>query len=186
MFRNTNKYNIIKSRLDDEVKRSKEDFIQHYKSNYIKPVEPPCWMSLEVSSFGLLSIIFENLNKGIEKSSIVKHYGLNSIDVLENWFHAISNIRNLCAHHSRLWNRRMITHIKLPTNPKNTFIVNHAIKPYKLYAVVCCIKYLLDSINPSHTFKDDLLKTINEYFNKDTILKEMGFPQNWLEVKFWQ
>lgn len=44
--------------LQKEIDRSNETFIDHYKSKYTSPTEPPSWMSLEVSSMGLLSKIF--------------------------------------------------------------------------------------------------------------------------------
>ncbi|WP_420846979.1 Abi family protein [Methanolapillus ohkumae] len=33
------------------------------------------------------------------------YFGIPSLNILENWFHGISIIRNICAHHGRLWNR---------------------------------------------------------------------------------
>jgi abortive infection bacteriophage resistance protein len=44
--------------LQTEIDRSHETFIEHYYTTYSEPSEPPSWMSLEVSSFGLLSQIF--------------------------------------------------------------------------------------------------------------------------------
>src|SRR5690606_21710414 len=102
------------NRLQQEVDRSVETFIEHYKNKYTNPKEPPCWMGLEVSSFGLLSLIFRNLKFGKEKKAITKYYGLPDVAILESWMHSFSNIRNICAHHGRLWNRRLTAHIKLP------------------------------------------------------------------------
>ena len=143
--------------LQIEIDRSHETFIEHYQNTYTSPSEPPSWMSLEVSSFGLLSQIFSNLKKGNEKLAVAKHFGLNDIGILENWMHCFSNIRNVCAHHGRLWNRRFTAHIKLPTNPQFPFIANKRIYPYKLYAAICCIQYMLNSIIPINGFKADLV-----------------------------
>jgi abortive infection bacteriophage resistance protein len=49
--------------LQKEIDRSNETFIKHYKMKYTKPSSPPSWMSLEVSSMGLLSKLFKNLKK---------------------------------------------------------------------------------------------------------------------------
>ena len=67
LYRNSVQYAKTYTRLTQEIDRSEETFIKHYKSKYLTPAEPPGWMSLEVSSFGLLSLIFANLKKGIEK-----------------------------------------------------------------------------------------------------------------------
>ncbi len=116
LFRNSVQLAKGYTRLNKEVDRSVETFIDHYKTTYTSPPEPPCWMSLEVSSFGLLSLIFRNLKIGAEKKAVTRYYGLKDVSVLESWMHSFSNIRNICAHHSRLWNRRLTAHIKLPTN----------------------------------------------------------------------
>jgi abortive infection bacteriophage resistance protein len=184
LFRNSVQFAKDYNRLQQEIDRSVETFIEHYKNKYTSPPEPPCWMSLEVSSFGLLSLIFRNLKSGSEKKAITKYFGLNDISILESWMHSFSNIRNICAHHGRLWNRRLTAHIKLPTHPANPFIQNINIIPYKIYAALCCMKYILDIISPGNDFKANL----KDLMNKCPLAqeKEMGFPVNWQHDKFWQ
>jgi abortive infection bacteriophage resistance protein len=184
LFRNSVQFAKDYTRLQQEVDRSVETFIDHYKTKYSNPPEPPAWMSLEVSSFGLLSLIFRNLRLGAEKKAITKYYGLNDVGILESWMHSFSNIRNVCAHHSRLWNRRLTAHIKMPTNPENPFIQNKNILPYKMYASLCCIKYVLDIISPGNTFKERLLELMNTCPLAQE--KEMGFPKNWKNDPFWK
>jgi abortive infection bacteriophage resistance protein len=183
LFRNSVQFAKDYTRLQQEVDRSVETFIDHYKTKYSNPPEPPAWMSLEVSSFGLLSLMFRNLKLGNEKKAVTKYYGLNDVGILESWMHSFSNIRNICAHHSRLWNRRLTAHIKLPTHPTNPFIQNKNILPYKMYASLCCIKYVLDSISPGNTFKDRLLELMKTCPLAQE--KEMGFPVNWKNDPFW-
>lgn len=184
LYRDKQKFERNGKRLLDEISRSNETFIKHYREKYSTPEIPPCWMSLEVSSFGLLSLLFENLKWGQEKKAITKYFGLNDVSLLENWMHSFSNIRNICAHHGRLWNRRLSAHIKLPTHPVYGFIANTAILPYKVYASLCCMKYILNIISPGNTFSKRL---------KDLMLKcplaqekEMGFPRAWELDLFWQ
>lgn len=183
LFRNSVQFAKDYTRLHQEVDRSIETFIDHYKAKYTNPPEPPCWMSLEVSSFGLLSLLFRNLKKGSEKEAVTAYYGLKDISILENWMHAFSNIRNICAHHSRLWNRRLTAHIKLPTFPLNSFVENKNLLRYKMYASLCCMKYVLDIISPGHTFSPrlkELMKTCPLAQEK-----EMGFPEKWETETFW-
>lgn len=183
LYRNPVQYAKSYTRLSQEIDRSEETFIKHYRTKYTNPVDPPCWMSLEVTSFGLLSLIFMNLKKGPEKIAVTKYYGLNDISVLESWMHSLSNIRNICAHHSRLWNRRLTAHIKIPTNTRYTFIENKQILPYKVYAVVCAIQYFLSIISPGCSFKNRLLALmINCPLAQE---KEMGFPPNWKSEPLW-
>lgn len=184
LFRNPVQFAKNYTRLSEEIKRSEETFIKHYRQKYTNPADPPSWMSLEVTSFGLLSLIFSNLKKGPEKIAVTKYYGLNDISVLESWMHSLSNIRNVCAHHSRLWNRRLTAHIKLPTNTKFTFVKHKNILPYKVYAAVCSIQYLLNIISPGCGFKDRLLSLMKNCPLAQE--KEMGFPPDWQNEPLWK
>lgn len=183
IFRNSILFANHLSSLQKEIDRSNETFIHHYQNKYTNPAEPPCWMSLEVSSLGLLSKIFQNLKKGPQKNAVTLHFGLTDLSVLENWIHCFSTLRNICAHHGRVWNRRL-TQIKLPTRPTEYFLENSKIYPNKLYATLSCIQYVLKIINPDDRF----CLTLKELINKCSLAqtKEMGFPNNWVEEKLWK
>lgn len=140
-------------------------------------------MSLEVASLGLLSKLFENLKKGSEKKAVTKDFGLNKPEILESWMHSFSHLRNVCAHHSRLWNRRLTTMPQIPTHTRFEFIYNKNVYPNKIYASLCCISYVLNIISPEHNFNTRLLELINSCPLVD--LKEMGFPENWEQEKIW-
>lgn len=169
--------------LQKEIDRSSETFIGHYKNNYSSPSEPPSWMSLEVSSLGLLSKIFQNLEKCPEKLAVTSHFGLKNVSVIENWILCFSTLRNICTHHGRVWNRRL-TQIKLPTQPTHTFLKNKSVYTNKLYATLSCIEYVLKQISPGSAFSDRLKDLMKSCPLAQT--KEMGFPNNWLEEELWK
>lgn len=66
---------------------------------------PPSWMIFEVLSLGTVSQIFKNLAREHQKP-IAKQYDLD-VSIFVSWLHALSYLRNLAAHHQRLWNRRI-------------------------------------------------------------------------------
>ena len=169
--------------LQKEIDRSNETFIKHYKETYDDPKEPPCWMSLEVSSIGLLSKMFSNLKKEKCKDKITVHFGLKDVDVLTNWMHCFSVIRNICAHHGRLWNRRL-PKITLPRKTLCTFVDNKQIHNNKTYAYLCCILYVLNIISPKHSLKNSLINLMKTCPMMQE--KEMGFPKNWQQEQMWQ
>lgn len=182
LFKNQERYNEHLLSIQKEINRSQETFIKHYRHKYTDPPSPPCWMSLEVISIGLLSKIFQNLKKSEEKKAITKHFGLEDFVVLENWFLCFSNIRNICAHHGRVWNRRL-TPIKIPTNPSNVFLNDTNIHSNKLYATLSCIQYIIIQISPNSTFYSRL----KEHLGTCSLVseKDIGFPQNWEEEAMW-
>lgn len=169
--------------LQKEIDRSNETFIKHYRDTYTFPQEPPSWMSLEVTSMGLLSKIFANLKNDKCKTKIVNNFGLKSVDVLENWMLCFSLLRNICAHHGRLWNRRM-TRLTLPRKPIYPYLTDNNILDYKVYAYLTAIQYLLNIISPNHNFKTKLISLVKSCPLLQE--KEMGFPKNWQNEKLWQ
>lgn len=182
------KYNILEEEILREVDRSNEDFIEHYKSTYFTPKTPPAWMALEVISFGTLSRLYELLLKDDNKKDVAKQFGLKKIDIMENWLHALSILRNCCAHHSRIWNRRFTVRILLPYNTVSPFIDRVTIptvKQNKLFAYLCCVKYILDIISPDNDFQKKLLALIEDGGNL-LLLKEMGFLDNWKFLSVWK
>lgn len=184
MYKNNYFFNKNINSLYEEVDRSSETFIEHYKHTYTTPAYPPAWMSLEVITLGLLSKLYGNLKKGNAKKKVAKEFGLPNPLILESWMHAFAGLRNICAHHSRLWNRRFTIVPKLPYNTENTFIQNANIYDNKLYAQLCCINYITRIISPDSSFVSDLkelLKTCNL-----VSCKEMGFPDDWKNEPIWR
>ncbi|MBO7477327.1 MAG: Abi family protein [Salinivirgaceae bacterium] len=174
--------------IADDVNRSNEDFIKHYKQKYDEPEMPPSWMTLEVVSFGTLSRLYKSLASKAEKRQIAIQFGIGNEDIFANWLHAFSNLRNCCAHHSRIWNRRFLVQIILPYNTTNPFIPRNAaerIHRNKLFALLSAIKYIADIISPQNSFKTNLQNLLNQPCNLLS-LREMGFPNDWENLPVWK
>lgn len=174
--------------IESDVTRSNEDFIKHYREKYETPPMPPSWMALEVVSFATLSRLFQALKLDSRKRLITEQFGLRKVEILENWLHAISNLRNCCAHHSRVWNRRFMVSVTLPYNTTHPFIGRASIpeiRTNKLFALLSCIAYILDIISPDSEFK----KHLKELLESDCHLlnlRDMGFPSNWKAFPLWR
>jgi len=184
LFRSREHFIKHTNSLYDEINRSTETFIEHYKDTYDDPIYPPAWMSLEVASFGLLSKIFRNLIKGEEKKKITREFGLTKPEILESWMHAIANMRNVVAHHGRLWNRRFIAKPQIPYNTIYPFLKNRNIYENKLYAILCCMNYILRIISPGNSFVNDFRNLLK--YSTLIELHEMGFPADWENEIIWQ
>lgn len=184
-FRNKRNFYLHQELISKEISRSKEVFIKHYKKKYASPELPPAWMTLEVLSMGLLSKLFQNLYNKAEKKAILKHFGIKNVDVLENWIYCFVSLRNICAHHSRIWNRRL-PKISKPRVIQGTFLNNLDVMPNKLYLTLSAMIYTLNRVCPDHTLLDDLIALIDEYKHLLDIVADMGFPDNWREEALWQ
>lgn len=179
------------NKLTTEFDRSDEQFIKSFKDNYSNPL-PPSWMILEISSFGVLSSLYKNLISCHSKREISRYFGLDN-STFESWLHTIVYIRNVCAHHSRLWNRVMRISPSIPVHPNNAWLsVVNNINPEngrvsainnKTYYILSMIIYLLGTINPDNTFKQKIFALLKKYPNVDPLA--MGFTKDWRNEPIW-
>lgn len=119
-FRDVNRHSGLLNSLNTELNRSDDDAIIRFRQNYTNPF-PPSWMVFEISSFGTISMMYRWLNAGHARRDVAKYYGLSDT-LMESWLHSIVYVRNICAHHSRLWNRRLSINALIPRHTKLTFI----------------------------------------------------------------
>lgn len=182
LFKNQKRHSNDLITLDKEYKRSDADFIVAFRSKYSNPL-PPSWMLLELTSFGTLSSLFSNLKPTRTKRNIANYFGLNE-NTFASWMHSIVYIRNVCAHHSRLWNRVMSIQPIKPIATRKTWLIDSAVANNKTYFILSMILYLLQTINPNISFSQRFQTLLAKYPNVDT--KAMGFPSNWKEENVWK
>lgn len=171
--------------IQSEIARTNEVFIRHYKSTYNNPENPPAWMILELASFGQISMLFKNLKNNIpSKLAVSEHFGLSDV-VLESWLETLSYIRNSCAHHMRLWNRKLPKRPLVPEKTKFEWIttIPKADDQNKMYLILCSVQYLLKSFIPNSSFSTKLKSLIETY--PKIPLHYMGFTKNWKEERLW-
>ena len=98
-------------RHEQLVARSREDFVKHYLDTYGPRI--PIWVAVEVWEFGAMSQLFAMM-KVADQQRIANKYGVTDWKVFQSWLRSLSYLRNLVAHHSRLWNRNVVSQPKLP------------------------------------------------------------------------
>lgn len=174
-FKNEKSYSATLDILNNEKALQKDTFIKYYTNKYSEPKMPPFWMFSEVLSMGDLSKILSCLNfkdlKQIANNLTPNYY---TAPVLSNWMHVLATIRNICAHHSRLWNREL--KIKFSRPQKITQWDLNKVKLDKVYAV-CFVLSLLLKQHPCSNFDEELNDLLNKYSNIDITC--MGFPSKW-------
>ncbi|MBQ9092682.1 MAG: Abi family protein [Prevotella sp.] len=179
-FRDAGRHSLLLRKLQEELRRSDDDTITEFSRNYTNHF-PPTWMTFEVSSFGTLSMMYKWLNAGHSRRQVAKFYGLSD-SVMESWLHSIVYIRNICAHHSRLWNRRLSINAIVPRRTTLPFIPIPA-DTKRVYYMLSIILYFLQTINPNNTFSSRFKKLLAKYPQIDT--SAMGFPEKWKTNALW-
>ena len=180
-FVSATKHSGLISSLQSELDRTDDDQILRFKRMY-SDVFPPAWMTMEVTSFGTLSMLYKLLKPSLTKRKIANYYGVSD-SVFESWLHSIVYVRNICAHHSRLWNKTLRIQPLFPRKVGGTFI-SAPVRNDRLYYVLCIIQYLLLKVNPNTTFPARLKALLAEFPNAD--VSAMGFPKNWEKEAIWQ
>lgn len=165
-----------------EYKISNELFIRHYKDKYSYPEFPPAWMGLDIFSFGLLSRHFENLLDKSAKQKVADYFNLR-LPVFTSWMHSIAYVRNICAHHSRLWNRTLAVKPVIPHAKNLNWLTYNKVDNSRLYFFLCIIKFLLDIAHPNHSFPKKLTTLLDGY--PLICLEDMRFDPNWRNDKHW-
>lgn len=151
-FKNQSIFNSCLDNIATEVNRSKEDFISEYYNSYTAPSFPLAWKTLEVVSFGTLSKLFCNFKDNSVKKKVAKEFLLPQYLYLENWIKCIAVLRNACAHHARIWNRRFPTMPIMPNYLPSQWLITGNFRPNKLYPQLCCLAYLEQSIAANGSF----------------------------------
>lgn len=169
--------------IDDAVYRSREEFVTRFRSKYTRETHLPMWMVTEVMSFGQLYTIFRNLHRN-EQQLLAKQFGIYP-PVLDSWLHTLNFIRNVCAHHSRLWNREISIRPRIPDEQHRP----EWHRPVRftndgLFTTLTLIHYLLFYIDPHNDWKDRLRSLLDYY--SDVPKRAMGFPENWLASPLWK
>ncbi len=167
---------FLMKRIETEVTQSKEEFVRHYVTKYTSEVHLPIWMLTELMPFGMLSKMTEGVKKSLRKQ-IAKDFGIAQSQ-LTSWMETLTYIRNICAHHSRLWNRELSLKPELLKEWKVDGISNT-----RIYCVFMVLDHILRHASPRSRWKDMLMISILE--NPHIDLKAMGFPAHWMDLPPW-
>lgn len=172
--------------LKEEVDRSKDAFIKEHKKKYKDDLRfPPAWKTLELASFGSLSKLYGNLKNTISsKDTIAKEMGAVNHTYLPSWLQSISQLRNYCAHHSRLWNKNLPGSPKLLSKPPYNWVKNVPTDTSKLYLHLCIMRYLVNIIAPGNSFSAKLQELFHKYPSVDP--KALGMLPGWEEEPLWR
>ena len=100
-FTDASKHGKAVVRLQDEIDRSKEQCILHFKKNY---QNPPVWSIVEIASFGALVHFFRMMCE-TDQNRVATAYGMKG-NYAASYTQHLCVLRNLCAHHGRLYDHQ--------------------------------------------------------------------------------
>ncbi|NLU21054.1 MAG: Abi family protein, partial [Phycisphaerae bacterium] len=157
--------------------------IEHFKRKYgDQHKHLPVWMAVEIMAFGSVLTFYRGSPRRIKK-------GIASIfempeRVFSSWLLTLNTVRNICAHHGRLWNREFGTAPMIPRQDK--YPEWHQPQPFRnsrTFAVLTICKWCVDRIAPQSRWGMRLRSLLSEY--PRIPLDEMGFPADWERSPIW-
>lgn len=184
LFKQREEWSKSQEELRKEYQRSRETFAKHYRERYPELSTPPIWVACELMTLGHLSRWLKNLARPEDRQHIADHYGLDE-RVLLSFAHHLTVVRNHCAHHGRVWNRRFALRFTPPTKkPKHIASAFNPGEPQRIYNTLTMLAYLLDLLSPAHTWRKEIHGLIEAHPEIDTAT--MGFPGHWRETNLWR
>lgn len=167
-------------KFDSLLRRArKEPFVQHHQQKY---GDLPIWAAIEVWDFGLLSKLFAGLAYA-DQQTIATKYGAPSGDAFGKWLRTLNFIRNVSAHHSRLWNINVVEVAPLPrTWPKQ-------LKNTRPFFCFCLMRQLLRTICPRSTWGSRFVELVTGEFptfaNGAVGVADLGAFPDWNQWDLW-
>lgn len=181
------KHQLWLEKYDALVSRSKEDFVKHHCQKY-GGSDFAIWEAVELWDFGALSQLFAMM-KVKDQSKIALKYGVDDWQVFQSWLVSLNYLRNLSAHHSRLWNKNVTDQPKLPTQGKIAFCDDFIgkqdliAKPFLLF---CIVGYLLNAVCPATQWHQRLKAHLKNFpaiqSSRSLSIVDMGAMENWQEL----
>jgi abortive infection bacteriophage resistance protein len=170
--------------------RSPEVFIRHYMDNYSSPANPPSWMCFELLTIGEMSNVYKGLRSKSDKKRIADFFDLHPT-VFTSWLHSLTYVRNICAHHSRLWNKELAIKPELLVKPGGGWISRKYENNKRVFYLLCVLKYLLLRANPGNNLKIKIETLFSKY--PEVPVQYLGIPSDnmgkmlsWQNEPLWQ
>jgi abortive infection bacteriophage resistance protein len=175
--------------LIEETQRSKESFKEHFFKKYGDCHQNlPIWMVCELMSMGSMLTFYKGVEKGIQ-DKVAGHFEMPDEQLL-SWLRSLYATRNICAHHSRIWNRLLGYAPGLPQRNKHPewhlddgngkkLITNNRCG---MVLIIC--HQFLKRISPTSQWKARVNQLFAEY--PEIPLADMGLPADWQNHPLWK
>ncbi|RZM22007.1 MAG: hypothetical protein EOO88_30780 [Pedobacter sp.] len=171
-FQNKERHDEFMESCIKAFEKSEDDFIVNFKRKHPEHSLPPCWMMFEILTLGPISKAYKNLTQE-NQNKVTAGYSVHR-SILESWFQAIHIVRNICAHHSPLYNRMMPRHNVIIKGPRGRAFKKVDNVSFASRALIMVI--LLEIIAPGSEWRMKLLDLFAKFPQIDLI--DLGFNED--------
>lgn len=180
-----NPYKEWRNALHEETCRSNELFVTHFRKTYAEYPDLPIWMVSELCSFGTLSRMFSHL-RNVEQGMVARDYGLQFV-TMQSWLHTMTYVRNICAHHARLWDKTLNIAPQIPGG-KNW--MKSTVPQRSVAFVALMLNWMLahDSVDPvAHKkWRGKMEEMVDAFIDRfPRLVPYSGFTVDWKKNPLW-
>ncbi len=150
-----------------------------YLDKYDEP-NLPFWMVAELLTFGNILTIYRKMHRPIQQE-IASEFGVPVV-IMESWLLTLNHVRNICAHHARLWNRRLGIRPQIPTVKKHPEWAK--ISNDKPFVVLMILSQMLKKCAPKTEWRTRIETLMAEY--SDLPFECIGFLADWKTHNLWK
>lgn len=195
-FKNFDSIKRVLDKAEQRFSTGKQEFAIHHMTKYYTSKSfnykrlPPFWVISEIFTIENLLTVSNNINRnkftilgGNSLNNCATQFGFTSYDTLMTHLKCILAMRNISAHHSRIWNRNLQAPGAINKN------IHKSLKPSsnnRLYSnivmlrIMCKKQGINDGIGP---FFADLIASQPTL---DKQKQSMGFPDFWEMDPIWK
>ncbi len=176
-------------RVNARKSRSDEQFVAHFRDCYDDRM--PIWALTEILELGHLSTLYQGMLQP-DAEEVAAAFGVPTKKLMTSWLASLNYVRNVSAHHARLFNRKLqyapkrppvgsiphLDHLSDPGKPKPTF---------STYNALAVIAYLLNSIEPACNWAPRMAELLHMFPASHAVtLHSVGVPDGWDDLELWK
>ena len=179
--------------LDGHFARSKEEFAKHFRRSYTGT--PPIWVEAGTWDWGKLTHIVANLADRHKIAIAARIHPDLPIKTLASWVTALNDLRNDCAHHSRIWNKPLVNSPGVPPagiipaldHLRGADGSRQDAPTKRLYSTLVVMVFLLRQFHPQSAWHKRLKeKILSADLPAEIPLISAGFPPGWDSQWIWR
>lgn len=172
-------------KADLKRRRAQESYPRHYALTYDLPALMPGWAMLEELTLGDLSHLYKGLAKDSDRKAIAQCFDVPA-PLLVSWLHTLTAVRNICAHHARLWNRELGIKPEQPKQPHFHWprYLQRSSQHTRIAVVLAVLHHLMQQVSPHTRWHQRLADLLSEF--PEISKHAMGLPDDWPADAFWQ
>lgn len=173
--------------------RAQEAFVDHFRSKYGRHL--PVWVATEVMTLGTLTRLFNGMSL-LDRQLIAARFrvldnsGNGDAATLSNWLNHLRYVRNVCAHHGRVWNRTYDITLATPSAVGVPLLAHITGRQSRtVYGTLAVLRFLLKTVDSLGSWSQETtsyLQTNRPTRVKPVQMSDLGFPTGWRELELWQ